>query len=233
MSRSSERAFWGWRTPMRSPGGDGPVVVFERSPQAAGASVRNFGMIWPIGQPAGHMHEMALRSRDLWVEVLQAARLPYFPTGSLHVVYREDEAAVAREFCEVAPGLGYACEWLGASGVAGEEPGGPARRTARRDLESDRNHGGPARDAGASARASWPNDSACSSAGARRRAPRIWLRSMPPSYAPATTSKRCIPRYFARERRHALQAADDAHAPAAGRMATRSGLGGRADVTFL
>jgi FAD dependent oxidoreductase TIGR03364 len=95
-----------------------PVVVYERSPQAAGASVRNFGMIWPIGQPAGHMHEMALRSRDLWVEVLQAARLPHFPTGSLHVVYREDEAAVAREFCEVAPGLGYACEWLGASGVA-------------------------------------------------------------------------------------------------------------------
>ena len=88
------------------------VVVFERSPQAAGASVRNFGMIWPIGQPAGRMHAMALRSRDRWVEVLTAARLPYFPTGSLHVVYRADEAAVAREFCEVAPKLGYTCEWL-------------------------------------------------------------------------------------------------------------------------
>ena len=88
------------------------VVVFERSPQAAGASVRNFGMIWPIGQPAGRMHEMALRSRDRWAEVLTAARLPYFPTGSLHVVYRADEAAVAREFCEVAPKLGYTCEWL-------------------------------------------------------------------------------------------------------------------------
>jgi FAD dependent oxidoreductase TIGR03364 len=88
------------------------VVVFERSPQAAGASVRNFGMIWPIGQPAGHMHALALRSRDLWGEILNEARLPYFPTGSLHVVYREDEAAVAREFCAVGPGLGYACEWL-------------------------------------------------------------------------------------------------------------------------
>ena len=93
------------------------VVVFERSPRASGASVRNFGMIWPIGQPAGRTHAMALRSRDLWVEVLDAARLPYFPTGSLHVVYREDEAAVAREFCEVGPGLGYACEWLDAAGV--------------------------------------------------------------------------------------------------------------------
>jgi len=88
------------------------VAVFERTPQAAGASVRNFGMIWPIGQPAGRMHAMALRSRDLWVEVLTEAGLPYFPTGSLHLVYRADEAAVAREFCQVAPHLGYSCEWL-------------------------------------------------------------------------------------------------------------------------
>ena len=88
------------------------VVVLERSPQAAGASVRNFGMIWPVGQPAGRLHEMALRSRELWLEVLEAARLPYFPTGSLHVVYREDEAAVAQEFCDVGPRLGYQCSWL-------------------------------------------------------------------------------------------------------------------------
>jgi FAD dependent oxidoreductase TIGR03364 len=94
------------------------VVVFERSPQAAGASVRNFGMIWPIGQPAGRMHAMALRSRDLWVELLDAAGLPYFPAGSLHVVYRHDEAAVAREFCEVAPGFGYSCQWLDPAAVA-------------------------------------------------------------------------------------------------------------------
>jgi FAD dependent oxidoreductase TIGR03364 len=88
------------------------AVVFERSPQAEGASVRNFGMIWPIGQPAGRMYELALRSRQTWMEALDAARVPYFPTGSLHVVYREDEATVAQEFCEVAPKLGYRCEWL-------------------------------------------------------------------------------------------------------------------------
>ena len=89
------------------------VVVFERSPRASGASVRNFGMIWPIGQPHGVMHQMALRSRALWVELLDAAQLPYRPDGSLHVVYRNDEAEVVREFVERAPGLGYDCSWLG------------------------------------------------------------------------------------------------------------------------
>jgi len=88
------------------------VLVFERNIKAMGASVRNFGMIWPVGQPPGTMHEMALRSRALWLEVLRASNLPFQPTGSLHVVYREDEKAVAQEFRELAPGLGYECEWL-------------------------------------------------------------------------------------------------------------------------
>src|SRR5215467_3795356 len=88
------------------------VVVFDRSPRAAGASVRNFGMIWPVGQPHGEMHALAMRSRELWLEILGQARLPYYPTGSLHVVYRDDEAAVAQEFAARAPSLGYQCQWL-------------------------------------------------------------------------------------------------------------------------
>lgn len=88
------------------------VAVFERNPAANGASIRNFGMIWPIGQPAGPLHEMALRSRALWVDVLQQAKLPFFATGSLHVAYRDDEAAVGKEFSDKAPSLGYECAWL-------------------------------------------------------------------------------------------------------------------------
>ena len=88
------------------------VAVFERNPAASGASIRNFGMIWPIGQPAGPLHEMALRSRALWLEVLQQAKLPFFATGSLHVAYRDDEAAVGKEFSDKAPSLGYECAWL-------------------------------------------------------------------------------------------------------------------------
>ena len=93
------------------------VVVFEKSPRAAGASVRNFGMIWPIGQPAGEMLSMAMRSREIWREILDAAGLPYKPTGSLHLAYRADEAEVIREFAEIAPGLGYDCAWLDRNGV--------------------------------------------------------------------------------------------------------------------
>jgi FAD dependent oxidoreductase TIGR03364 len=93
------------------------VVVFERTPKAQGASVRNFGMIWPIGQRAGVVHETATRSRQIWNEILDEAALPYRPTGSLHVVYHQDEADVAREFVERAPSLGYTCTWLSSSEV--------------------------------------------------------------------------------------------------------------------
>jgi FAD dependent oxidoreductase TIGR03364 len=93
------------------------VSLFERGPAATGASIRNFGMLWPIGQPAGEMHQMALRSREIWLEVLQAAGLPYRATGSLHVAYQDDEADVLREFAEIAPRAGYDCEWLPAARI--------------------------------------------------------------------------------------------------------------------
>lgn len=88
------------------------VVVFEKSPAAMGASPRNFGLIWPIGQPPGEMHETAMRSRALWLEALEAAAIPYHLTGSIHAAHREDEAEVAREFAAIAPEAGYECEWL-------------------------------------------------------------------------------------------------------------------------
>ena len=72
------------------------VTLFERHQRATGASVRNFGQIWPIGQPA-EMREIALRSRALWMQMLSDTHLPYRPTGSLHVAYRDDEIAVLEE----------------------------------------------------------------------------------------------------------------------------------------
>jgi FAD dependent oxidoreductase TIGR03364 len=88
------------------------VVVFERNPAAIGASIRNFGMIWPIGQPAGSLYETALRSREIWLDILHEAGLPFQPTGSLHAAYCADEAAVGTEFADKARPLGYDCAWL-------------------------------------------------------------------------------------------------------------------------
>jgi FAD dependent oxidoreductase TIGR03364 len=93
------------------------VVVFEKSLRATGASVRNFGMVWPIGQPAGEMLDLSLRSRELWLEILDAAALPCRKTGSLHLAYRNDEADVVREFAEVGPSWGYDCAWFNADEV--------------------------------------------------------------------------------------------------------------------
>jgi FAD dependent oxidoreductase TIGR03364 len=90
------------------------AVLFERANKASGASVRNFGMIWPVGQPAGEMHQIALRSREIWLEALRSAGLSYRPTGSLHVAHNADEAEVLREFAEVGPAAGYPCQWLDA-----------------------------------------------------------------------------------------------------------------------
>ena len=98
------------------------VVLFERHAAARGASVRNFGMIWPIGQPPGAMHDIALRSRELWLQILEAARLPYFATGSLHAARHADEAAVCEEFAERGPSRGYDCRWLSASEALAKSP---------------------------------------------------------------------------------------------------------------
>jgi len=76
------------------------VAVFERAPRAQGASVRNFGMIWPIGQPAGPRRDLALRSRTLWQEVVGAAGVWHEARGSLHLAYHDDEWQVLREFAD-------------------------------------------------------------------------------------------------------------------------------------
>jgi FAD dependent oxidoreductase TIGR03364 len=88
------------------------VVVFERSPRAVGASIRNFGMVWPIGQPAGEAHETALRSRAIWQEVLTAAGIWHENVGSLHLAYHDDEAQVLEEFAGAGEANGYPCELL-------------------------------------------------------------------------------------------------------------------------
>jgi len=74
------------------------VVVFERNPQAIGASIRNFGMVWPIGQPLGKLGDRALKSRQIWLEMAAQAGFHAEEAGSLHLAYHADEMAVLEEF---------------------------------------------------------------------------------------------------------------------------------------
>lgn len=76
------------------------VKVFERAQKAVGASIRNFGMIWPIGQPSGKLYQRAIRSRDIWKEIADSSDIWSDSVGSLHVAYRADEWLVLQELYE-------------------------------------------------------------------------------------------------------------------------------------
>ncbi len=88
------------------------VLVIERSARACGASVRNFGMVWPIGQPPGELFDTAMQSRAIWLEESAQAHIWASPCGSVHAVYADDEAELLREFATVAPGHGMPCRFL-------------------------------------------------------------------------------------------------------------------------
>lgn len=92
------------------------VKVVERTHKAVGASIRNFGMVWPIGQP-GKLYDRALRSREIWKEIGDQGAYWYDPVGSLHLAYHPDEWNVLQElhavFSDERP-----IELLSAAGVA-------------------------------------------------------------------------------------------------------------------
>jgi D-hydroxyproline dehydrogenase subunit beta len=88
------------------------VLVIERHSRPQGASVRNFGMLWPIGQPAGDLRLLALYSRTMWLDVLTEAGIWHDKSGSLHVAYADDEARVLAEFADEACRGGFPCKLL-------------------------------------------------------------------------------------------------------------------------
>jgi len=89
------------------------VLVVERSSSASGASIRNFGMVWPVGQPVA-VRPIAMRSRELWVRMLAEFGIWNDPIGCLHLAYHEDEFKVLQEFNHLGADLGYATEILDA-----------------------------------------------------------------------------------------------------------------------
>ncbi|HEY1869938.1 MAG TPA: TIGR03364 family FAD-dependent oxidoreductase [Chitinophagaceae bacterium] len=77
------------------------VKVIERTERAVGASIRNFGMIWPIGQPDGNLYERAMTSASIWREVCKEANIWYDEVGSLHLAYNKHEWNALCELVEV------------------------------------------------------------------------------------------------------------------------------------
>lgn len=77
------------------------VSVFEKNGAQTGASVRNFGMIWPIGQPAGELFDRAMVSRSIWKQLCAEADIWHSETGSLHLAYHPDELAVMEEYVQM------------------------------------------------------------------------------------------------------------------------------------
>lgn len=74
------------------------VTVIERNSYAIGASIRNFGMVWPIGQPDGPLYERAMLTRSIWKEICLEAGIWNDPKGSLHLAYSELEMHVMEQF---------------------------------------------------------------------------------------------------------------------------------------
>ncbi|MCZ4222557.1 TIGR03364 family FAD-dependent oxidoreductase [Pedobacter rhodius] len=77
------------------------VTIFERNERAVGASIRNFGMVWPIGQPTGPLFDRAMLSRRIWKEICMEAGIWHDEVGSLHLAYHHDELQVLEEYVTI------------------------------------------------------------------------------------------------------------------------------------
>jgi D-hydroxyproline dehydrogenase subunit beta len=79
------------------------VTLLERDGRPLGASVRNFGTLWPIGCTFGLEREQALFGVRRWKELAARAGFWLKPKGSLSLAYREEAWAVLQEFTASVP----------------------------------------------------------------------------------------------------------------------------------
>lgn len=98
------------------------VVMFEREQFAVGASVRNFGLVWPIGQEPNVGLDRALRAREHWLTVANEAGFWINQNGSLHMAYHQDEWDVLNEFMDLYKDSPFQCKLLNAAEVREKSP---------------------------------------------------------------------------------------------------------------
>ena len=86
------------------------VVVIDRDHCATGASIRNFGFVTVTGQEAGECWRLAVRSRDVWQEVVAAAKIPVLQRGLTVAARRPQSEAVIDSFLKTE--MGESCRRL-------------------------------------------------------------------------------------------------------------------------
>jgi FAD dependent oxidoreductase TIGR03364 len=89
------------------------VVHLEREPDARGASVRNFGLVWVSGRAPGPELDLALRARERWAEI--AAEVPgvgFRPDGSLTLAAGDAEMSLIKEASALPDAGRRGCEVL-------------------------------------------------------------------------------------------------------------------------
>jgi len=101
------------------------VLVVDREDRTVGATIRNFGLVWPVGQPPGTRFERARQSAQIWNELATEAGVEIHATGSLTLAHSDLELRVLREF---AAAFGKGIEVLGPE-EAGQRS--PAVRTEK------------------------------------------------------------------------------------------------------
>ncbi len=79
------------------------VTLLERDGRPLGASVRNFGTIWPIGCAFGPEREQALFGVRRWRELAGEAGFWLATQGSVSLAYHEEAWAVLQEFAARSP----------------------------------------------------------------------------------------------------------------------------------
>jgi FAD dependent oxidoreductase TIGR03364 len=73
------------------------VVHLERDQVPAGASVRNFGLVWVSGRAEGRETQLALRARELWESIgADVPGIKFRANGSFTLLASEEEIEVAQ-----------------------------------------------------------------------------------------------------------------------------------------
>ena len=96
------------------------VIVLERDAANVGASIRNFGFITVTGQERGAQWRRALRSRDVWDELVEPAGIGNLHSGLTLAVQTEEGLAVVESFLRTEMGEG--CRLLDPETAAGLYP---------------------------------------------------------------------------------------------------------------